>query len=143
MLEQKTHASIPGIWIRETPRELTITATPSFLPPFLPYKGYEESYDKSNATEPSWIPRRDMKMGRAWGKLYMTADGMLIARVRQRPAFSDEVDVIYEEYMILEQDSNVLVDRMTCLHVPSQKRACQYLVGWRRELPPKGFTKVH
>jgi hypothetical protein len=56
-------------------------------------------------------------MGRAYGKLYMTADGMLIARVWQRPAFSDRVEIIMEEYMRLEQGGEVIVDKMTCLHV--------------------------
>lgn len=33
MVVQRTHASIPGIWIQETPTELSIIATPAFLPP--------------------------------------------------------------------------------------------------------------
>jgi hypothetical protein len=64
--------------------------------------------------------RRDLKMGRGYGKLFMTADGMLIARIWQRLAFSDRVDVIMEEYMTLEQNGEVIVDKMACLHVSRQ-----------------------
>lgn len=134
---QKVHASIPGIIIEETATELSIVANPKFLPAFLGIDGYAEQYDKSNKVEHSWFPRRDLKMGRAYGKLYMTADGMLIARVWQRPAFSDRVEIIMEEYMRLEQGGEVIVDKMTCLHVESGKRATQYLVGHRRPLPDK------
>lgn len=56
-------------------------------------------------------------MGKAYGKIYMTADGMLIARVWQRPAFSDRVEIIMEEYMRLEAGGDVIVDKQTCLHV--------------------------
>jgi hypothetical protein len=65
--------------------------------------------------------RRDLKMGRGYGKLFMTADGMLVARVWQRPAFSDRVDIIMEEYMRLEQNGEVIVDKMTCLHVSDSR----------------------
>lgn len=136
-LVQKVHASIPGIIIDETATELSIVANPKFLPAFLGIDGYAEQYDKSNATEPSWFPRRDLKMGKAYGKIYMTADGMLIARVWQRPAFSDRVEIIMEEYMRLEAGGDVIVDKQTCLHVESGKRAMQYLVGFRRPLPDK------
>ncbi|KAF6257129.1 hypothetical protein COO60DRAFT_33644 [Scenedesmus sp. NREL 46B-D3] len=136
-LVQKVHASIPGILIDETATELSIVANPKFLPAFLGIDGYAEQYDKSNQVEHSWFPRRDLKMGRAYGKLYMTADGMLIARVWQRPAFSDKVEVIMEEYMRLEEGGQVIVDKMTGLHVESGKRATQYLVGHRRPLPEK------
>jgi hypothetical protein len=60
-------------------------------------------------------------MGRGYGKLFMTADGMLVARVWQRPAFSDRVDIIMEEYMRLEQNGEVIVDKMTCLHVSGSR----------------------
>lgn len=52
--------------------------------------------------------------------------------------FSNEVDIITEEYMRLEEDGQVLVARQCCLDVKSGKRAVQYLVGRHWDKPPKG-----
>lgn len=135
---QKSHNSIPGVWIQEGDKELTVTVKPRFVPPGFPR--YVETYDKSNAVEPTWALRRDLKTGRSYGKIYMTADGTLIFRVWTRPMFSNAVDIITEEYMRLEEGGNVLVARQCCLQVSTGKRAVQYLVGRRHAQPLKGHV---
>jgi hypothetical protein len=40
------------------------------MPPGLPR--YTETYDKSNATEPSWAMRRDLRLGTTSGQIFMT-----------------------------------------------------------------------
>jgi hypothetical protein len=36
ILAQKSHASIPGIWLQETDTGFTVTVKPRFMPPGLP-----------------------------------------------------------------------------------------------------------
>lgn len=48
MLAQKSHQSIPGIWLQETDTHFTVTVKPGFMPPGLPR--YTERYDKSSVT---------------------------------------------------------------------------------------------
>lgn len=55
-----------------------MTVKPRFVPPGFPR--YQEFYDKTNNTEPSWALRRDLKTGRSYGKIYMTSDGTLVFR---------------------------------------------------------------
>jgi len=121
-LAQKSHASIPGIWLQETDDGFSVTVKPRFMPPGLPR--YTETYDKSNATEPSWSMRRDLRLGSTSGQIFMTTDGMLILRARSRPMFGN-VDYIMEEYMRLEEGGDVIVDRMCCLEVKSGNKATQ------------------
>lgn len=121
-LAQRSHASIPGIWLQETDGNFTVTVKPAFLPPGLPR--YTETYDKSNATEPSWPLRRDLRLGSTSGNIYITTDGVLILRARSRPMFGN-VDFIMEEYMHLEDGGKVIVDQMCCLEVRSGNRATQ------------------
>jgi hypothetical protein len=52
---------------------------PRFVPPGFPR--YEETFDKSNQSDPWWSMRRDLKPGRSYGKIYMTADRTLIFRL--------------------------------------------------------------
>lgn len=85
---------------------------------------YTETYDKSNATEPSWSMRRDLRLGSTSGQIFMTTDGMLILRARSRPMFGS-IDYVMEEYMRLEEAGEVVVDRMCCLEVKSGNTATQ------------------
>jgi hypothetical protein len=48
----------------------SVTVKPRFMPPGLPR--YTETYDKSNATEPSWAMRRDLRLGTTSGQIFMT-----------------------------------------------------------------------
>jgi hypothetical protein len=66
------------------------------------------------------------------GRIYMTADGTLILRTVSRSVRSKEVENITEDYLTLEDNEQVVVDRMCCMHVASGKRAQQYQV---REVP--------
>eukprot|EP00879_Flechtneria_rotunda_P013211 GHRR01013796.1.p1 GENE.GHRR01013796.1~~GHRR01013796.1.p1 ORF type:complete len:213 (+),score=51.27 GHRR01013796.1:544-1182(+) len=75
---QKSHNSIPGVWMQETDKNFVMTVKPKFVPPGFPR--YVETYDKTNETEPSWALRRDLKTGRSYGRIYMTADGTMIFR---------------------------------------------------------------
>lgn len=121
-LAQRSHASIPGIWLQETDKGFTVTVKPAFLPPGLPR--YTETYDKSNATEPCWSMRRDLRLGTTSGQIFMTTDGMLVLRARSKPMFGAH-DFIMEEYMRLEEAGQVIVDRMCCLCIKSGNRATQ------------------
>jgi hypothetical protein len=55
------HASVPGIIIEEDAKVLKFIAQPSFMPKGLP-AAHTETYDKSHATAPTWMPRRDLKL---------------------------------------------------------------------------------
>jgi hypothetical protein len=93
------------------------------MPPGLPR--YTETYDKTNATEPSWAMRRDLRIGSTSGQIYMTTDGMLILRARSKPLWGSDHDFIMEEYMRLEDGGKVIVDRMCCLCIKSGRQATQ------------------
>jgi hypothetical protein len=58
----------------------------------------------------------------------MTSDGTLILRTVSRSVRSKEVENITEDYLTLEDNGQVVVDRMCCMHVASGKRATQYQV---------------
>jgi hypothetical protein len=58
---RKIHASIPGIVIDEDERLIKLTANPGFIPKGLP-SAHCETYDKTHATCPSWMPRRDVNL---------------------------------------------------------------------------------
>lgn len=60
-LVRKVHASVPGIQIEEDDQVLKFIANPSFMPKGLP-SAHVETYDKSHATSPSWVPRRDLRL---------------------------------------------------------------------------------
>eukprot|EP00879_Flechtneria_rotunda_P014046 GHRR01014674.1.p1 GENE.GHRR01014674.1~~GHRR01014674.1.p1 ORF type:complete len:125 (+),score=16.62 GHRR01014674.1:2-376(+) len=122
--------------MQETDKNFVMTVKPKFVPPGFPR--YVETYDKTNETEPSWALRRDLKTGRSYGRIYMTADGTMIFRLWTRPLFSNDVDLIYEEYMRLEEDGQVLVGRQCALEVKTGTKAIQFLVGRRLDKPPKG-----
>jgi hypothetical protein len=47
--------------LQETDKGFSVTVKPRFMPPGLPR--YTETYDKSNATEPVWSMRRDLRLG--------------------------------------------------------------------------------
>lgn len=63
--------------------------------------------------------------GTTSGQIFMTTDGMLILRARSKPLFGSAHDFIMEEYMRLEEDGEVIVDRMCCLCIKSGARATQ------------------
>jgi hypothetical protein len=63
------------------------------------------------------------------GRIYMTSDGVLVLRTVSRSLVSKEVENITEDYLSLEDNGQVVVDRMCCMHVASGKRAVQYQVG--------------
>uniref|UniRef100_A0A383WPQ1 Uncharacterized protein n=1 Tax=Tetradesmus obliquus TaxID=3088 RepID=A0A383WPQ1_TETOB len=137
-LVKRAHKSIPGLWLQENDTTMTVTAKPSFLPPGA-LANYCEYYDKTNATEAVWPLRRDMGFGSMSGRIYMTADGTLVLRTVSRSMMRHEVESVCEDYLSLEEDGQVVVDRMCCMHVASGKRAVQYQVGRRREHPPSGW----
>jgi hypothetical protein len=56
----------------------------------------------------------------------MTSDGVLVLRTVSRSLVSKEVENITEDYLTLEHNGTVVVDRMCCMHVASGKRATQY-----------------
>lgn len=64
-LVKQVHKSIPGLWVQENDSVVTVVAKPKLVPPG--YTAYMEVYDKSNATEPMWSPRRDLNWGSCSG----------------------------------------------------------------------------
>lgn len=58
---RKIHASVPGIIIEEDDRYVKMIAQPSFLPKGIP-AAHVETYDKTHATAPTWMPRRDVRL---------------------------------------------------------------------------------
>eukprot|EP00882_Tetradesmus_deserticola_P002483 GHRQ01002644.1.p1 GENE.GHRQ01002644.1~~GHRQ01002644.1.p1 ORF type:complete len:401 (+),score=159.82 GHRQ01002644.1:1044-2246(+) len=133
---QKSHNSVPGVFFIENDKELTMMVKPRFVPPGFPR--YQECYDKTQVEEKTWALRRDLKTGRSYGRIFAAADGTIIFRVWTRGMFSNEVDVIVEEYLRFEEEGQVLVARQCCLDVKSGKRAVQYLVGRHWDEAPKG-----
>eukprot|EP00878_Enallax_costatus_P000450 GHUV01000541.1.p1 GENE.GHUV01000541.1~~GHUV01000541.1.p1 ORF type:complete len:413 (+),score=60.34 GHUV01000541.1:305-1543(+) len=137
-LVKKVHKSIPGIWMRETENQLTVAGNPSFTPPN--YRAYCEVYDKSNETEPTWTPRRDMQLGHCSGKIYFTSGGTMILRAKAWTWPGNKVQYITEDYATLEDDGQVIVNKMWCLEVETGRTASQYMVGSRHDKPPRGWT---
>lgn len=58
---RKVHASVPGITIEEDAKTVKMIAQPGFMPKGLP-AAHVEVYDKTHATAPTWMPRRDCKL---------------------------------------------------------------------------------
>lgn len=84
-----------------------------------------ETYDKSNKTLPHWSMRRDLRLGTTCGEIFMTTDGMLVLRTRTKPMFGSTHDLVQEEYMRLEDEGQLIVDRMCCMEVKSGRKATQ------------------
>lgn len=51
------------------------------------------------------------------GRMFMTTDGTIVLRVCSRGLLTTEYDCITEDYLTLEEDGEVLVDKMCALHV--------------------------
>jgi hypothetical protein len=134
---QKVHASIPGMWLQETDKSFSVMVKPTFVPPGLPR--YTELYDKTMATEPSWPMRRDLRLGSTSGQIYMTTEGLLILRALSKPLWGN-IDIVMEEYLRLEESGQVIVDRQCLLELKTGRKAIQYLVGRRHDVPPKGHV---
>jgi hypothetical protein len=49
--------------------------------------------------------------------MYMTTDGTIVLRVCSRGLLTSEYDCITEDYLTLEEDGEVLVDKMCAMHV--------------------------
>eukprot|EP00775_Hariotina_reticulata_P010817 gene10817-10973_t len=127
---QRVHRSVSGMLIEENDQHLKLEATLGFMPPGL--TGYSEMYTKQGAGESSWAMRRDLRPGRSFGLMYFTSDGMLVLRHRTRGLFGREDDYIFEDYIYVEEDGNVLIDKMCMLQVATGKTSVQTLVARRR-----------
>jgi len=126
---RKIHASVPGITIEEDADVIKMIAQPGFLPKGVP-SAHTETFDKKNATNPTWVPRRDVKLtghARAEG-VYFTEEGDLILRHEAWSYFAKKPDFIIEDYLNLEDNGTVIVDRMCCLNVKTGERAEQLQV---------------
>lgn len=51
------------------------------------------------------------------GRIFLTTDGTIVLRVGSRGLLTNEFDCITEDYLTLEEDGEVLVDKMCALHV--------------------------
>jgi len=126
---RKIHESIPGITIEEDDHFIKMIAQPGFLPKGVP-SAHTETYDKTHKTCPSWVPRRDVKLtGHARGEgVYFTEGGGLILRHEAWSFLAKKPDFIVEDYLTLEDNGTVIVDRMCCLNTKTGERAEQLQV---------------
>jgi hypothetical protein len=113
-----------------------LSTQPSLVPAGLP-SVYTEKYDKQlgSSTErpmPSWAPRRDLQLGSCYGRIYFTAQGMLVLRCEARAPFSKRVSFITEDYLMLQDGGDTVVDRMCCKCMTTGRTASQFYVLRRR-----------
>ena len=133
-LVRAAHDSIPGIHFTETDKELHMCARPRVLAiPGL--VTYDEHFSKKPGETTTWLMRRDVKPGRSYGQVYYTTTGVMVMRVMVKGLFSQRVEWITEEYMVLEEGGKCIVARQCGLCCRTGKRAVQYLVGHRFDSP--------
>lgn len=127
-LFQKTHQSIPGMWIREdaSANQLLLTASPTLLA--IPgVVNYTEYFNK-DSTLTTWTLRRDIHIGRTQGQMFMTTDGILIFRVFTIGMFSKKVEWVGEDYMRLEDNGETMIARQLCRWTDNSIEH-QFLIG--------------
>jgi len=141
LITRKVHESIPGLLFRESSdkKQLEMSATPSFLPriPGLPMDAYCE-YFNMDGSDSHWNMRRDLRLGKHIGQLYMTTDDILIMRVYALGMFSNKVEWIAEDYIRLEDDGKTIVVRLTCRSPVNGKFDHFYIVGCYQGLTDRG-----
>lgn len=136
MLFQKTHQSIPGMWMRDVGEQLLLHATPTIVavPGIV---NYTEYYNKDNSTA-SWTLRRDIKIGKTVGQMFMTTEGLLIFRVFTYGMFSKAIEWIGEDYIRLEDNGETIVTRQLCKMMHANTVESQFLIGRKIGLAPPG-----
>ncbi|KAF6263068.1 hypothetical protein COO60DRAFT_1699000 [Scenedesmus sp. NREL 46B-D3] len=126
-LFQKTHQSIPGMWLREVGDQLLLHAQPTVLA--IPgIVNYTEYYNKDQSPS-SWTLRRDIRIGKTMGQMYMTTDGVLIFRVFTMGMFSKAIEWVGEDYTRLEDNGETIVTRQLCKIHADNSVGTQFLVG--------------
>ncbi|KAI8468804.1 MAG: hypothetical protein J3K34DRAFT_425963 [Monoraphidium minutum] len=136
-MAMKAHETIPGIWLHDTPGQMTMTAKPKSIP-LGPLSRYVETFNK-DGSQTYWSMRRDIKVGRSVGQMYFTACGTLVFRVYAKGLWGDAAEYVTEEYSRLEDEGNTIISRQCCKHLASGRTAVQYLVGdWKGADPPPG-----
>lgn len=68
------------------------------------------------------------RQGFGQGHVYFTEDGMLVIRHETRGLLSRKPDYIVEDYLTLEEEGTVIVDRMCCQNTKTGARAEQIQV---------------
>jgi hypothetical protein len=135
-LFQKTHQSIPGMWMRDVGHQMLLHAAPTLIA--VPgVVNYTEYFNKDNSTA-SWALRRDIKFGKTVGQMFMTTEGLLILRVFTYGMFSRAVEWIGEDYIRLEDSGETIVTRQMCKIMADNSVGSQFLIGRRIGVsPPK------
>ncbi|KAF8062064.1 hypothetical protein HT031_004324 [Scenedesmus sp. PABB004] len=139
-LFQKTHQSIPGMWLRDVGNQLLLHAQPTIMA--IPgIVNYTEYYNKDQSPE-SWTLRRDIKVGKTTGQMFMTTDGLLIFRVFTSGVFSKAIEWIGEDYIRLEDGGETIVTRQLCKLFSDNSTCSQFLIGRKIGDAPPG-RKAH
>lgn len=126
-LFQRTHQSIPGMWLREEGNQMLLHATPTLLA--IPgIVNYTEYYNKDQSPA-SWTLRRDIKVGKTTGQMFMTEDGLLILRVFTSGMFSKTIEWVGEDYIRLEDGGATIVTRQLCKMHTNGSVGTQFLIG--------------
>eukprot|EP00878_Enallax_costatus_P000460 GHUV01000552.1.p1 GENE.GHUV01000552.1~~GHUV01000552.1.p1 ORF type:complete len:402 (+),score=80.93 GHUV01000552.1:142-1347(+) len=135
-LFQRTHQSIPGMWLRDVDKQMLLHATPTIIA--IPgVMNYTEYFNKDH-TPASWTLRRDIRVGKTVGQMFMTTDGLLILRVFTYGIFSRAVEWIGEDYIRLEDNGETIVTRQMCKIMADNSIGNQFLIGRKcGKSPPK------
>lgn len=142
-LFQKTHQSIPGMWLREVGSQLLLHAQPTLLA--IPgIVNYTEYYNKDQSPS-HWTLRRDIKIGKTMGQMFMTTDGVLIFRVFTMGMFSKTIEWVGEDYTRLEDNGETIVTRQLCKMHHDDSVGTQFLVGRKigTQPPRRGSHSGH
>eukprot|EP00877_Chromochloris_zofingiensis_P014196 jgi/Chrzof1/902/Cz01g32370.t1 len=132
----KRYETIKGIWLQETPTQITVSTTATVGYIKVPYN---EAYNK-DSSEHTWYRRRDVVPGRSTGQVFLTKDNTMVFRVLYKGVWSDKVEAIAEDFITLENDGKTMVDKQCLIEMHHQQRAHQYIVGDYLPAPPPGHV---
>eukprot|EP00878_Enallax_costatus_P036011 GHUV01040284.1.p2 GENE.GHUV01040284.1~~GHUV01040284.1.p2 ORF type:complete len:147 (+),score=33.50 GHUV01040284.1:337-777(+) len=122
---------------RDVGNQFVMHATPSL--PGIPsaITKYTETYNKDQ-TPSSWNMRRDIRVGKTVGQMFMTTDGILILRVCAYGMFSNKIEWVNEDYIRLEDNGETIVTRQICKVMADNSVQSQYMVARKAgTAPPK------
>eukprot|EP00878_Enallax_costatus_P001423 GHUV01001573.1.p1 GENE.GHUV01001573.1~~GHUV01001573.1.p1 ORF type:complete len:362 (+),score=102.12 GHUV01001573.1:561-1646(+) len=135
VISQKIHQSIPGSWFRVVGNQMLMHASPSL--PGIPsaITNYTEYYNLDQ-TPSNWCLRRDLRVGKTIGQMFMTTSGILILRLCASGMFSSKMEWATEDYIRLEDNGETIVDRQVCKLMANGSVASQYLIGRKAGTAP-------
>eukprot|EP00878_Enallax_costatus_P019118 GHUV01020158.1.p2 GENE.GHUV01020158.1~~GHUV01020158.1.p2 ORF type:complete len:116 (+),score=27.41 GHUV01020158.1:472-819(+) len=96
---------------------------------------YTEYYNLDQ-TPSNWCLRRDLRVGKTIGQMFMTTSGILILRLCASGMFSSKMEWATEDYIRLEDNGETIVDRQVCKLMANGSVASQYLIGRKAGTAP-------